>query len=329
MPIAAYLAAIPLVAPAAAPAPLTPAAVARPATPASSQVSKQPLGVSVRRPFRAGHARLALTGERFAVDGRAGRPAHGRRVTVSLLRAERVVSTHRVRIDGAGRFTTTFLTRNPGAFAVRAFLPAGPGRLARRGQTRVGVYQSALHAGLRGPLVRWVQGRLHALGYLRQSPTGRWTVDTGLSVLAYRDANGIRGLDRPTHTNLHVLRALRSPRPGFVARYPGQGHHVEADISKQVLGLFEGGRIVQLMHMSSGRRGKPTILGSFRFYRKDPGRNKTGMYNSNYFVGGYAVHGYNFVPEFPDSHGCLRIPMTDADFVFGWIRIGDRIDLYP
>jgi lipoprotein-anchoring transpeptidase ErfK/SrfK len=52
------------------------------------------------------------------------------------------------------------------------------------------------------------------------------------------------------------------------------------------------------------------------------------MVDSNYFIGGYAVHGYPDVPTYPASHGCLRIPIPDASFVFGWIRLGQRIDVY-
>jgi len=314
----------------AAPAsPAAPSASTAPATPARGRVARDALGVSAHTPFRFGHRPAALAGGSFTVAGRAGRPAHGRRVIVRLLRGDRVVAARRVRIDSRGRFTTVFRPRRSGAFTVRAVLPAAPGRLERRGRTRVGVYEPALHAGIRGPLVRWVQAQLHDLGYLDHRATGRWDLATGVAVLAYRSANGIGGLDERTHTNLRVIGALRDGRRGFRARYGGHGHHVEADLSKQIVVLLDGRRVDRILHMSSGKRSTPTILGSFRFYSKDPGFNSSGMYNANYFVGGYAVHGYKFVPEYPDSHGCLRIPMSEADFVFSWIRNGDRIDIYP
>ena len=46
--------------------------------------------------------------------------------------------------------------------------------------------------------------------------------------------------------------------------------------------------------------------------RKSPGFNAKGMYYSNYFIRGFAIHGYAEVPVFAASHGCLRIPIPDA-----------------
>jgi lipoprotein-anchoring transpeptidase ErfK/SrfK len=53
------------------------------------------------------------------------------------------------------------------------------------------------------------------------------------------------------------------------------------------------------------------------------------MYFSNYFIGGYAIHGYFDVPVYNASHGCLRVPNPDARAIYDWVRIGDRIDVYP
>ena len=70
------------------------------------------------------------------------------------------------------------------------------------------------------------------------------------------------------------------------------------------------------------------MFGSFRFYRKELGTNSHGMVHSNYFIGGYAIHGYPSVPNYPASHGCLRVPMPDAVSIFDWIRYGTRVDTY-
>ena len=52
------------------------------------------------------------------------------------------------------------------------------------------------------------------------------------------------------------------------------------------------------------------------------------MVNSIYFIRGYAIHGYASVPNYPASHGCLRIPIPNSRFVFDWINLGDRIFVY-
>ena len=39
------------------------------------------------------------------------------------------------------------------------------------------------------------------------------------------------------------------------------------------------------------------------------------MYNPVFFISTvYAIHGDTYVPVFPDSHGCVRLPMFIADF---------------
>ena len=87
---------------------------------------------------------------------------------------------------------------------------------------------------------------------------------------------------------------------------PRHGHHVEADLSKQVLALIDNGdRVERIYHISSGKPSTPTVLGSFHVYRKSPGTNSHGMVHSSYFIGGYAIHGYFDVP---DLRGQPRLP---------------------
>ena len=42
------------------------------------------------------------------------------------------------------------------------------------------------------------------------------------------------------------------------------------------------------------------------------------MVDSNYFIRGYAIHGYPTVPTFTASHGCLRVPIPDAMPIYDW-----------
>ncbi len=52
------------------------------------------------------------------------------------------------------------------------------------------------------------------------------------------------------------------------------------------------------------------------------------MVNSNYFIRGYAIHGYAEVPTYAASHGCLRVPIPDAAAIYGWVREGTPVDVY-
>jgi lipoprotein-anchoring transpeptidase ErfK/SrfK len=52
------------------------------------------------------------------------------------------------------------------------------------------------------------------------------------------------------------------------------------------------------------------------------------MYFSVYFIGGYATHGYNPVPTYNASHGCVRNPIPFSRYIYNWINIGDPMHVY-
>jgi lipoprotein-anchoring transpeptidase ErfK/SrfK len=114
----------------------------------------------------------------------------------------------------------------------------------------------------------------------------------------------------------------------FRPKFPKAGYHVEYDWSRQVLGFFRGAKPVNVYHSSSGAPATPTVFGTFSFYRKEPGTNHLGMVQSNYFIRGYAIHGYKDVPIYPASHGCLRVPIPNAHQVDRQISLGMKIMVY-
>jgi lipoprotein-anchoring transpeptidase ErfK/SrfK len=125
------------------------------------------------------------------------------------------------------------------------------------------------------------------------------------------------------------MHRLQRGRGEFRVRFPHHGRHVEADLAHQVLAeILPGGRVERIYTMSSGKPSTPTVVGNFHVYSKTPGTNHKGMVDYNYFVGGYAIHGYAQVPTYPASHGCLRIPIPDAAPVFGWMHVGTPVDVY-
>jgi lipoprotein-anchoring transpeptidase ErfK/SrfK len=144
-------------------------------------------------------------------------------------------------------------------------------------------------------------------------------------VLAFRKVTGM------TRTNVAtggVFSRLARGGGRFRVRFPSHGRHVEADLSRQVIALIRGSKVERIYPMSSGAPATPTVRGSFRVYLKSPGYNAKAMYFSSYFIRGYAIHGYASVPVFPASHGCVRVPIPDAVSIYGWLRGGDRVDVY-
>jgi lipoprotein-anchoring transpeptidase ErfK/SrfK len=70
------------------------------------------------------------------------------------------------------------------------------------------------------------------------------------------------------------------------------------------------------------------VTGHFSFIRTEPGYNSHGMYYSFYFYGGYAVHGYESVPDYPASHGCIRTFIADQPEIYERINYGESIFVF-
>lgn len=221
---------------------------------------------------------------------------------------------------GEGTFTTTFRTRRAAAYAVTARHDATPqqGLFAARAAVH------ALQPGGRGMPVALLKQGLRSLGYPAGSGPS-WTDKLGREVMAFRKANNMA---RVFTANRAVYRMVFDGRGEFRLRHPRAGRHAEFDWSRQVLALAEGSKVVAVYHASSGKPSTPTVFGTFHFYMKAPGTNAKGMFDSNFFIRGYAVHGYPEVPTYAASHGCIRVPNADAPAIFRWVRLGDPIFVY-
>jgi peptidoglycan hydrolase-like protein with peptidoglycan-binding domain len=282
-------------------------------------------------PERVTGNRLALAGQPWRVRVVMQPWVEGQTATVRFyrhghkLRAVNV-NLQRSATGKSGMALVAFKTSVAGRIEVRAShlaTPTAPQLVARA--VRVNV--AALHArpGARGPAVRLLQQRLAVKGYV-VGQRGLFDDRTARAVLAFRK---VTGMARSTLASSDIFKALLRGKGTFKVRHPEHGKHVEADLSRQVVALIRGSRVERIYPASSGKPSTPTIQGSFRVYSKTTGFNAKGMYFSNYFIRGFAIHGYASVPVFAASHGCLRIPNPDAVSVFRWIRIGDVVDVYP
>ena len=145
--------------------------------------------------------------------------------------------------------------------------------------------------------------------------------------MAYRKVNG---MPRSYSASESIVRRVLAGKGAFKPKYPGDGRHVEADISRQVLALVNRrGRVHRVYHTSTGAPATPTVIGRFRVYRKSIGTNAVGMVHSSYFIRGYAIHGYPSVPAYNASHGCLRVPIPNAWSIYEWVRMGSVVRVYP
>jgi hypothetical protein len=279
--------------------------------------------LAVERAYTLQGYRVALQGQTVRVRGIVTGGAPGQSAFVRVLQGRRRVTSARPAIrpvGSQGQFTLEFKVRRVGV--VRAFATV-PGRSARSRPINVIVPSAGFGAG--GLRVRFLQRRLRELRYLVPL-SGTYDDATARAVLAYRK---VSGMDRTGTANRAIFARLARRRGRFHVRFPRHGKHAEIDISRQVLALVDRrGRLFRVLHASTGAGGTPTVLGGFRVYMKTPGTNARGMLHSNYFIGGYAIHGYPSVPVYPASHGCVRIPNPNARFVNRWLKLGDRVDVY-
>ena len=241
----------------------------------------------------------------------------GEQVTIKVSASGRDLGGGKVAPSGDGRFSFPFVIDACCGYQVTA-TAAGQSSAPERFSVKV-----PKHLG-KGPVTRLYNDKLREQGYYVGHAGSRFGMGSRLGTLAFRKVNG---MGRRTGYLPAIFRKLLRGEGAFKPRFD-DGHHVETDLSRQVMALIEGDKPVATFHISSGTGATPTVRGNFRFYMKQPGYNAKRMYYSVYFIGGYATHGYNPVPTYPASHGCLRNPIPFSRYIYDWINIGDPMHVY-
>jgi peptidoglycan hydrolase-like protein with peptidoglycan-binding domain len=278
----------------------------------------------------AGSPPFAFVGRRVYVRGVVWPYVGGQSVKLSFYLRGRKVAVKALRIvadgSGAGRFRSSFASSTAGPLEIRAahYATAQQAQFTAHTPT-VRFVSPNLGPGASGQSVRLLQSELDVLHYALPL-SGVLDEGTGQALIAFRK---MTGLARIPYAGREVFERLAHGGGRFHPRYPGDGRHVEADLTRQVLAEIEpGGHVRRIYTMSSGKPSTPTVIGRFRVYLKTPGVNSEEMVDSNYFIRGYAIHGYPEVPTYAASHGCLRVPIPDAPSIFAWVQDGTPVDVY-
>jgi hypothetical protein len=173
------------------------------------------------------------------------------------------------------------------------------------------------------PQLSEARQRLADLGYWVQMTEAKGRGDSFRHALtAFQKVEGLKATGRLSVADLRRLRQAERPRPRFTG-----GPRVEVDLLRQVLFLVnEAGEVERVLPVSSGNgkafeaegweRDAITPIGRYFIQRKVEGWRKSALgelYYPNYILGGIAIHGSPSVPTYPDSHGCIRIPMYAAE----------------
>jgi L,D-transpeptidase catalytic domain len=226
---------------------------------------------------------------------------------------------------GSGAFDARIKVRDAGKYAVSArHAPTAllGGDSTVRKSWRVSF--PALAEGKCGPVVVAFKKSMREMGYVAND--GRcFGGKTARGVLAYRKVNG---MTRSFRAGKGLVMRAFAGRGRYRVRHAGAGRHVEVPLGKQVLVFAKGDEPYAIYPISSGKSSTPTVTGHFQFIRQEPGYNSHGMYYSFYFYGGYAVHGYESVPDYPASHGCIRTFIADQPEIYNRIEFGEDIFIF-
>ncbi len=287
------------------------------------------IGLQVDGAYSVNGRTLALTGRPLQIEGRIVPYIPGQSVSVRIWRGHKLLKTVNVapkptRTQQTATFSVRYDPGRSGDVQIFALHERTPEQRRLLAKAAVSILTPKAGPGTRSPFVALLQQRLAAVGYATPQ-NGVYDAATGRAVLAFRKVNG---MPRITTLTPFIVDRLMRGVGAFKIRYPQHGRHVEANLGWQVLALIDRGRVVRAYTTSSGKPSTPTVLGTFRFYRREPGTNSHGMVDSTYFIRGYAIHGYYDVPTYNASHGCLRVPIPDAFAIYSWVHLGDQIDVY-
>jgi L,D-transpeptidase catalytic domain len=264
-----------------------------------------------------------------SVKGTLSPYAPNQKVAVTFYLSGKPVKQTSVKVGkgkaGSGEFEARIRIESAGKYAVSArHAPTAllGGDSTVRKSWRVSFV--GLHQGMCGPVVVGFKKGIRKMGYIAND--GRcFGGKTARGVLAYRKVNG---MSRSMRAGKGLVKRVFAGRGGYEVRHPGAGRHLEAPLSKQVLVFAQGDKPYAIYPVSSGKSSTPTVTGHFTFIRTEPGYNSHGMYYSFYFYGGYAVHGYESVPDYPASHGCIRTFIADQPEIYNRIEFGESIFIF-
>ncbi|MBA3299043.1 MAG: murein L,D-transpeptidase, partial [Thermoleophilaceae bacterium] len=293
-----------------------------------AQVTAGRMSLEIRGGQSTRRLHYAARGAEVVVEGRSAPFVPGQVAVLSIygrggLVAERRAEIRQTARGGRASFRIKLDRRGLLSLVVRHAATEAQGAFQSRA-ARVKVIAPRAGQGARGTHVLLLQRGLARLGFA-VPVTGRYDPGTSRAVLAFRKTNG---LGRTGYASWRVFSPVLRNRGAFRPRFPRAGRHLEFDWSRQLLALVDGGRARHVYHASSGKASTPTVFGTFSFYRKEPGTNSLGMVQSNYFIGGYAIHGFASVPTYPASHGCIRVPIPNAHEIDRRISLGQKIFVY-
>ena len=214
--------------------------------------------------------------------------------------------------------------------------------------------------GMRGEDVARIQQRLKNLAFDPGPVDGIYGWKTIMAVWAFQALV----MDRPRdsifdYVTPQTWEAMRAPVEILPRRTETTDTHVEIYLPEQVMITFTDDKPILVTHISSGdgldwceevvvdpgEEGNPTDQpitkgicgrsetpgGVYAFYSRKLGLRNAElgtMWNPVYFNQGIAIHGALSVPNYPASHGCIRIPIFISEYFHALVEYSDRVFVF-
>ena len=261
--------------------------------------------------------------DRARVKGSIRPRLRGETVKVALRRNGNVIRRRKVRVRKDSSFSTRFGIPRPGSYAAAARFDGPDHAPARARSGSKATPTPSLSRGSTGIFVKLLERRLRSLGYYLPGADRTYDSKTYDAVIAF---NKVQRRLRSGNVTASTWRALGSPRRPRARSRKGR-FHIEIDQTRQVVFTVRRGRVANVLHTSTGAGGA-THDGSYRVFRKVEGYSGGGLYYPSYFDGLRAIHGWQEVPTHPASHGCARVPMWAAKWIYRKADIGTRVLVY-
>jgi peptidoglycan hydrolase-like protein with peptidoglycan-binding domain len=185
--------------------------------------------------------------------------------------------------------------------------------------------------------LKQAEARLAEMGYGTGRVDGVFDGVTRNALIAFQKLEGRKVTGQMNRADFERIMSATAP----VAKDTGY-RHVEVDLDRQVMLLTDDDGVVKrILPVSTGSNKQYkekrmsglayTPRGRFRIYAKIAGWRESPLgllYYPNYFSDGLAIHGNPSVPQTPQSHGCIRIPMSAAAEISRLLPVGTIVLIY-
>jgi len=178
-----------------------------------------------------------------------------------------------------------------------------------------------------------VQLRLMQLGFWSSGTDGKFGLTTRQAVMAFQKYVGLPATGKVDADTATWMTAIDTKAHGL----SDAGTLVEIDKARQLLFFIVDGKTQWVLNTSTAT-GQPyqepdkntpgeiqsgisiTPDGLWKTNRERPEGWWEGdlgqIYRPKYFRGGVAVHGSNSIPDYPASHGCVRVSTAAMDWIW-------------